>query len=327
MSVASFTENGVYPEELLAKKLNNRASFLLSTGKYEKCISLLTTALNLSERSSNLSDKKQPCPCQSCSLETSLSTDQDSFLTMMSDHEKEGTHNNNIKKKKKKNESIDNNEMMEYDDIYTTLFPFHRQTSATQHYRDSSSESSLTKENGFVYSRPLLVNTQCIEDRHLMGINLSLIILFNLALAHHLLAIEERAKKDKNGKNILPLKKSKRLQQALRIYEFAYNLYQQTLSSRDNNNNISNDCDEGTEYNRAVGKLKLTMIVSNNIGEIHRVAGDPIKHNQSLQHLLSLMMYLVDDSSDLVVFDSNEMDEFYHNLIPIILDDVCAQVA
>jgi len=114
--VTSLTEkDSMYPQEFLAKKLNNRASFLLSIGNYEKGISLLTTALNLSERSSNLSQNKQPCSCTTCSLETSLSTDpDDSFVTMMmSDHEKEGNHNNI---EKKKNECIDEKELTEHDD-------------------------------------------------------------------------------------------------------------------------------------------------------------------------------------------------------------------
>jgi len=345
MPVASLTETGMHPQEFLAKKLNNRASFLLSTGNYEDSISLLRTALNLAERRSTLSDNKQPCSCKSCSLETSLSTDHDdSFLTMMmSDHEQEG-HHNTIEKNQKKNESIDDDTvMMEYDDHKienefedATLPPIYRQTSATtqqQCHDDSSSKCcSRTQEDGFVYSRPLLVNKRCIEDRHFMGVTLSLIILFNLALAHHLLAITELAQNDKTGTN-------SPLQQALRIYKFAYELYQdykdqpvsslQPFSFPDHHNNNSNNDEEGsTEYsNRAAGNLKLTMIVSNNIGEIHRIAGDPIKHHRSLQQLLSLMMFVVNDRYKQIVLDSSEMDGFYHNLLPFILDDVCAQVA
>ena len=230
----------------------------------------------------------------------------------------------------------------------------HRQTpSATPHCYDHDSGSNcstLTKENtGFVYRRPLLVNQQCIEDRHFMGMTLSLIILFNLALAHHLLAISELAKKQDNetGTNASPPNTSNRLlQQALRLYEFAYELFQdyhneppflppqQPLSSRDSND-INDDNYEGnsTEYHHhraAAEHVTLTMIVTNNVGEIHRVAGNPLKHKRSLHHLLSLMMFVLVDkssSSDLVVLDSKEMDGFYHNLIPIILDDVCAPVA
>jgi hypothetical protein len=54
------------------------------------------------------------------------------------------------------------------------------------------------------------------------------------------------------------------------------------------------------------------MIVSNNLGEIHRAAGDTDKHTMCLQHLLSTIMYMVD--SNLGVLDSNEMDGFYSNV-------------
>ena len=148
-------------------------------------------------------------------------------------------------------------------------------------------------------------------------------------------------KKDETGNKNSPQNNSNMLlQQALRIYEFAYGLYQdytkeqpvslqQTLSSRDSNNVDINDYEGSTEYyhTRAAENVKLAMIVTNNIGEIHRVTGDPMKHNRSQHHLLSLLMFLVDDSNDLVVLDSNEMDGFYHNLIPIILDDICAHIA
>jgi len=347
MSVTSFTETGRYPQEYLAKKLNNRASLLLSTGNYEDSISLLRTALTLAEQSSNLSENKykQPCSCKSCSLETSLSTDHDdSFVTMMmSDHEQEDHHHTIEKRNQKKNESsADDTVLMDYDEHTTanetadaTLPPLHRQTSATtQRCHDSSSSNyfSRTKENGLVYSRPLLVNKRCLEDRHFMGVTLSLIILFNLALAHHLLAITEVAQHDKTGTN-------SPLQQALRIYKFAYGLYQdykdqpvsspqQPLSCPDHNNSHNDEEGSSTEdSNRAAGNLKLTMIVSNNIGEIHRMAGDPSKHHRSLQQLLSLMMFVVDDRCNLVVLDASEMNGFYHNLMPFILDDVCAQAA
>jgi len=178
-----------------------------------------------------------------------------------------------------------------------------------------------------VYSRPLLVNQQCIEDRHFMGITLSLIILFNLALAHHLLAIAELEKKDNTRTNCSPPNNLKRLHQALRIYEFAYGLYQDYKDQPFKNNDDEEGARSTDYFHRAAGNVKLTMIVSNNIGEIHRVVGDPLKHKRSLQHLLSLMMFVIDDKSDLIVLDSKEMDGFYHNLIPIILDDVCAQVA
>mmetsp|Transcript_62875 Transcript_62875/g.70413 ORF Transcript_62875/g.70413 Transcript_62875/m.70413 type:complete len:345 (+) Transcript_62875:96-1130(+) len=344
MSVASFTETGMYPQEFLAKKLNNRASFLLSTGNYEDSISLLRTALSLAEWSSNLSENKQPCSCQSCSLETSLSTDHDdSFVTMMmSDHEQEGQHNIIEKKQQKKESSDDDTVMIHYDDHHTeneteddTLPPLHRQTTSATTQQQCHDASSSTQENGLVYSRPLLVNKRCLEDRHFMGMILSLMILFNLALAHHLLALTGVAQNDKTGTN-------SPLQQALRIYKFAYGLYQdykdqpfsspQPMSCPDhhhNNNSNNNDDEEGkTEYsNQAAGNIKLTMIVSNNIGEIHRMVGDPLKHQRSLQQLLSLMMFVVDDCCNLVVLDASEMDGFYHNLIPFILDAVCAQAA
>merc|ERR1711907_824008 len=43
---------------------------------------------------------------------------------------------------------------------------------------------------GFVYRRPLFVNRESIEENHFMGVTLVWILLFNLALAHHLMYLE-----------------------------------------------------------------------------------------------------------------------------------------
>ena len=70
-------------------------------------------------------------------------------------------------------------------------------------------------------------------------------------------------------------------------------------------------------YNQSmIGSLRFTMIVSNNLGEIHRAAGNTEKHTMCLQHLLSAMMYMVD--SDLLVLESSSMNGFYSNVAPIM---------
>ena len=45
---------------------------------------------------------------------------------------------------------------------------------------------NIESQDGFVYRKPLLIPRICIEEGHYMGKATSLIILYNLALAHHL---------------------------------------------------------------------------------------------------------------------------------------------
>ncbi|OEU18204.1 hypothetical protein FRACYDRAFT_236475 [Fragilariopsis cylindrus CCMP1102] len=210
---------------------------------------------------------------------------------------------------------------------------------------DTSTATTATTtitDFGFVYRRPLLVNQQCIDEMHDMGITLSLLILFNLALAHHLKAIASfntQQVSSSLSNSSFKMKKSslKALQQALKLYELAYQLHidyiqqseesssvsnnnqqpqESESSSSSNNDNDNNDSNSDDEYNRSIGSLRFTMIISNNLGEIHHAIGNTGKHTLCLQHLLSAIMYVVD--SNLVVLDSNEMDGFYSNVAPIM---------
>ena len=223
----------------------------------------------------------------------------------------------------------------------------------------TTSTATTTTDFGFVYRRPLLVNQQCIDEMHDMGITLSLLILFNLALAHHLKAIasfntQQVSSLSSNGSFKTKKSSLKALQQALKLYELAYQLHidyiqqseesssvsnnnqqpqelESSISNNNNNNNNDNDNNDNNsddEYNRSIGSLRFTMIISNNLGEVHHATGNTGKHTLCLQHLLSAIMYTVD--SNLVVLDSNEMDGFYSNVAPIMglsSKNICAQAA
>jgi tetratricopeptide (TPR) repeat protein len=144
-------------------------------------------------------------------------------------------------------------------------------------------------ENVYIYERPILVSKQSMEGEHCPGVILSLIIIFNLALAHHLSAMQNNTDR-------------KLLQKALHLYELAYQL------QREEDHN---------------GSLRFTMIVANNLGQIHRAVKNESKHQQCLEHLLSTMMYLVDSRVRLCM----EFDGFLRNASKLILQDKCAGAA
>jgi tetratricopeptide (TPR) repeat protein len=110
----------------------------------------------------------------------------------------------------------------------------------------------------------------------------SFMLLYNLALTHHLSAL--------SGNN-----SQKRLRKALSLYELAYTI-------------------QMTE------DIQLTflqsMAIANNLGQIHTALGDEEKSRQCFQHLLSSIMFL-NESGDR---DSVEqMDGFIANIMPLIL--------
>ena len=79
------------------------------------------------------------------------------------------------------------------------------------------------------------------------------------------------------------------LQNAIKLYELANQLhvnYTEQQSFHTYNNTMEDDDnDHDDHYSRTVVTLRLTMIVSNNIGQIHRVAGNSKKYTMNLQHL------------------------------------------
>lgn len=262
-----------YPPHLLAQKLNNRGATLIETGRFDEAITTLVKALKLSEQSSN--DKA--CCCRFCSLDACLSASDTGPL------------------------------MMQQQDSQSLMYKVNSSSHCIECSKDeatSSDETSSENQGGFVYSKPVRVDAKSINDGHNMGSTLSLITIFNLALAHHLNATAQTMSSSSTPPNLPMLEKS------LRLYEFAYQVH-------------LDDDDECTQ-NDKVGSLRFNMIVSNNLGEIYRVAGCRTKHEMCLQHLLQTIMYLVVSQ---VAIDSVELDGFFRNASQIMQSDICARAA
>jgi tetratricopeptide (TPR) repeat protein len=259
----------IYPPNLLAKKLNNRAALLITKHSYDESIALLARALKLTEQVYG----ESPPSCNTLSLDYCLRMEQESYLSILDNEEKGGW-------KKAQNRIGDEHN--------------HRHVSLSRQDHEQL-ESALQSQEGYLYTKPLLVPKCCIEDEYYMGIVLTLMILFNLALAHNLKAIflddVERCKKV--------------LDQSLKLYELAYQLH--------------------IDSEESAGSLRFTMIIANNLGQIHKLSGNDEKHQMCLHHLLSAIMYMVDSYGHRL--DSSEMDGFYRNILPIMISGHCAEAA
>ena len=124
---------------------------------------------------------------------------------------------------------------------------------------------------------------------HSPGITLSLVIILNLAMAHHLSAIEHGYCR-------------KGLQKALHLYELAHEL----------------------QLVEEIYSPRGTMIIANNVGEIHQAVKNHAKHTMCLQHLLSTMMYMIDCR---IPTSSVELEGFFRNTTQLILHNNCASAA
>jgi len=321
VSIRSSTAE-VYPPHLLAQKLTNRASYLVTIRKYAEGIMLLTKALKLAERNISSTKVRKPCSCKSCCLECCLSMGQVCFTSRMEIEKEE----HDVDKNRYKNSDAKDDEMENGGEIDDDEDECDHDDSGKEYERKPQDKDNalagIENQDGFVYRRPLLVPQICIEEGHYMGVSLSLIILYNLALAHHLEGISmitsSHSEPDEFVSRQPPSKaKMQFLKQALQLYELAYQLHIDYMQRP--------DAPPTGNHNRNVGSLRFTMIISNNLGEIHRREENPMKHKMCLQHLLSAIMYMVD--CNLVILDSSEIDGFYQNLSPIMLTDICAKAA
>jgi tetratricopeptide (TPR) repeat protein len=135
----------------------------------------------------------------------------------------------------------------------------------------------------FIFRAPICIQSHPFDHMSFKYyVESSFMLLYNLALTHHLSAL--------SGNN-----SQKRLRKALSLYELAYTI-------------------QMTEDIQLT--VLQTMAIINNLGQIHTALGDEEKSRQCFQHLLSSIMFL-NDCGDR---DSVEqMDGFIASVMPLIL--------
>ena len=136
---------------------------------------------------------------------------------------------------------------------------------------------SVFQDPIFVSSSTHVSDLECCEK-------LSYVILFNLALAHHLRALLETE----------PRLQRLRLQKALILYEHAH----QVLMNQ--NLEVS---------------LLHTMAIASNLGHIHDNLGNESRARMCFEHLLSTILYLVDCGEG---GKMKSLDGFFLNVMPLI---------
>jgi len=342
MAILPLTKNEMYPAHFLAKKLNNKGSNLLTRGEYNEGIIILTKALKIAERDlcssetiiNNDGNKNNtvPCSCKFCSLDTVLSvgnressistlTTTNEMMVVTDDEEDESRRrrNNNSRTKNDFNSAAAANTTIttttDNEDI--NPYSYHHSTHHHRHQKQDNTDDESSEKNddddGFVYQCFQFVNNHSIEEHHDMGMTLPFIIILNLALAYHSKAIKE----DDDESSLLT-----GFQQAMKLYELAYQLHADLVSP----NNDPNP-NQFINNQQRLTSLRLTIIISNNLSEIHRLAGNPMKHRMCLEHLLSVIMYMVHDRIVFDVLDRIEFDGILRNVSSIVLENICATAA
>lgn len=254
-----FIKQELYSPHFLAQDLNNEAAALIARGEdIENAIQLLVRALELSRWSpENENDAQAPCSCESCSLDASLFHGDEDY-------------NNDYEKPRNK-----------------------RQRTRSQPEKQNC-ESTIDEKKGFVYRRPLRVSQTSIFDRHYMGTTLTVMVLFNLGLAHQLLGMSipsEWATFEEKMQN---------MDKALKLYELCVH--------------ACPDCN----CSDAAG-LRLKLLVMNNLSQIHKLSGYPKKYRMCLEYLMRALMFVSHGREggwdhDYEILTAGEIDAIYCNM-------------
>jgi len=134
----------------------------------------------------------------------------------------------------------------------------------------------------FIFRSPIIVPSNTAQPTCFnYYVKLSYVLLYNLALSHHLSALSDGS--------------TKKLQKAISLYELAYTIM--------------------TTEDISLSVLQ-TMAIVNNLGMIHSTLGAQNKSQQCFQHLLSAIM-IVNDSGERDPV--NQMEGFIMNVMPLIL--------
>jgi hypothetical protein len=283
------TEQSTYHKHWTAQKLNNQAASYIDVGCYDKAVALLVDALCLSPLSASKTSSPA-CPCSQCTLEECIAYSEERASRMK------------LRKQQKqrmvgKKRSIDG-----------VVINSSSSSAETQPDDDEPQE-------GYIHKRPIRVTPTTIREGHVMGSTLSLIVTFNLALANHLKALTY---KDSLTTTNACSRTRDTLRKVLRLYELAYK-WQAELSqpqqqqpryetvtattsvasaatskqAQPSSNNEANTTSSNNTYCTS-NSLRFDMIVCNNLSQIHKMANNSLKQEKCLEHLLSIILFVVD---------------------------------
>jgi len=280
-SLPSPAEANVY-----AQKLNNSAAFCIEVGEYDRAISSLGRALRLSELYKD-KEMEDSCIDYHCSIDGCISYSEQisASVRRTTEHSSDSRVACSPRIKKRR------------------LSPASRHSFFKGHLKPQ--EDSRDEPLSF-YRRPIHVTPSSMTEDHNMGSTLFLIIVFNLALAHHCVAhASSHCGEDKRRRMI---------QTTSKIYELVGEWYERYKKHR---------CDFG--YNHQAGQShpdRFGMILHNNSSHVYFLLNDREKYEDSLQQLTSALMLAVDHKKTRVQqFQTVHNQEQEHEQDELYCDD------
>jgi tetratricopeptide (TPR) repeat protein len=252
----------------LALQQNNRGAFFLATRRFDEAIVCLSAALQAS---------KQHLVTISKRVQT-LTPDDGAMWFL---------------------DQVMSSDPLELDDSRTTDVAA---SDDYDYYDDAKATSTPSVEENFVYRRAICIPARTLmeflPDGHDRNVVISISIVFNLALAHHLRAME--LKDDDGGQH-----KQLQLKRAVLLYELAYKLEMEGISG-------------------SGPSAVFVMATLNNLGQIHKILMERDTACKCFQNLLSTLMFAVNTGGVLPVLD---LDGFFRNIEFLIFQAPAAGAA
>lgn len=293
-----------------AQLLNNRAAKLITQGRYRLAISVLIQALKITEKINNdygcynavegedNNDTLATCQCRCCSLGFCIGYSrqlrQNCRVQSSREEEEEEEEEGGTKTNEGQQVETDSRSILLSYQGKQHQHDVDVRDGAGNGSNDDENYCSYSEDNGCVYRNPIRIAPQSMTiEGHTMGLTLPLILTFNLALSHHLLYLQQKQEQEERRRMeqeedegdeeeeeaVLPNNsgltvRKRKLQKILSLYELAYRWHME-------DDDPQTDC------------VLFTMIISNNLAELHREAENYCKQKYCLQHLLSTLMFVV----------------------------------
>ena len=288
----------IHRSYIYAQKLNNNAALFVEVGKYDKAIVSLSKALKLWKPHIGDADSSEIGVCW-CPHSTPYGCLR---FYETNDHELDiSSTNERLINSFRQVSPVSSNQHRSSDcDTGKTI----RIRKNDNYYDDNDNDNAQQTDFGCGYMHRQLIRIPCksLLMGHCMGSALTLIIIFNLGIAHHLNAITST----KRART--------KIKKTLQLYQVAHNCLEKYR--RDNH------------YCDAMADVRFKMILCNNLSHIHRFLGDVLKHRQCIEQLMSIIMYVVDiNKARNVEYGSILLDGCIRNIAPLILTAQCADAA
>lgn len=270
-----------------AQELNESAAAFASEGKYDRAISELTRALEVWKRCRSEDEAVYVCMCPRCNSHAH-------FCPMQ----------------------IDDKDMDDSTSSSSTTPSKKRQSQEEQLFRqDYNSDSCGTQDNNTIcfdhgYMHQDMLRIPCREHFDFQNVSsgVALIVIFNLAIVHHMSAVFQNCKH--------------RMAKTLRLYQLVNECLNKFVVDTQ-----SCRCSRTVSFD--MGTM-IQLVLVNNLGHLHSCLENPLMRTHCSEQLLPILMCVIDDRqlrNTNAICGQTDLEGFVRTICPLVLTSQCADAA